>query len=115
MRVVACVHRLLAMAAVCCCAQSCVQRRLTIRSNPPGAYVYVDDYEIGITPCSTDFIYYGTRQFRLVREGYETLTVEKKIWGRGTTGMELISLPRTWCRSRFAMSERSISRWFRSG
>jgi len=52
---------------------------MTIRSNPPGAFVYVDDYPIGVTPCSTDFTYYGTRQFRLVREGYETLTVERKI------------------------------------
>jgi hypothetical protein len=52
---------------------------MTIRSNPPGAYVYVDDYPIGTTPCATDFTYYGTRQFRLVREGYETLTIEKKI------------------------------------
>jgi len=31
-------------------AQSgCVTRRMTIRSNPPGALVYVDDYEIGTT------------------------------------------------------------------
>jgi hypothetical protein len=73
-------HRLLAMVLVLCCAQGCVQRRMTIRSNPPGAFVYVDDYEIGVTPCSTDFVYYGTRQIRLVREGYETLTVEKRMW-----------------------------------
>ena len=32
---------------------------MTIRSNPPGAMFYVDDYEIGITPISTSFIYYG--------------------------------------------------------
>jgi hypothetical protein len=31
----------------------CVQRRMTIRSNPPGALVYVDDYQIGTTPVST--------------------------------------------------------------
>ena len=57
----------------------CVQRRLTIRSNPPGARVYIDDYEIGTTPCSTDYVYYGTRKIRLVRDGYETLTVEQRI------------------------------------
>ena len=57
----------------------CVQRRLTIRSNPPGAYVYVDNYPIGTTPVSTDFVYYGKRQIRLVRDGYETLTVDQKI------------------------------------
>jgi len=52
---------------------------MTVRSNPPGAFVYIDNHEIGVTPCSTDFVYYGTRQFRLVREGYETLTVDKKV------------------------------------
>jgi hypothetical protein len=54
---------------------ACVQRRLTIRSNPPGALVYVDDYPIGTTPVSTSFVYYGTRKIRLVLSGYETLNV----------------------------------------
>ena len=55
----------------------CVQRRMTIRSSPPGALVYVDDYQIGTTPVSTDFIYYGTRKIRLIKDGYETLTVRQ--------------------------------------
>jgi hypothetical protein len=50
---------------------------MTIRSNPPGALVYVDDYQIGSTPVSSDFIYYGTRKIRLVKDGYETLTVRQ--------------------------------------
>jgi hypothetical protein len=58
-------------------ASGCVQRRMTIRSDPPGALVYVDDYEVGNTPVSTDFVYYGTRKIRLVKDGYETLTVRQ--------------------------------------
>ncbi len=50
-----------------------------VRSNPPGATVYVDGYEIGTTPIATDFIYYGTRQIRLVKDGYETLTIDQPI------------------------------------
>ena len=46
---------------------------MTIRSNPPGAVVFVDNYEIGVTPVSTDYIYYGTREFRLERDGYQTV------------------------------------------
>ena len=69
------------LTAACLClllpATGCVQRRMTIRSNPPGALVYVDDYQIGTTPVSTDFIYYGTRKIRLVKDGYETLTVRQ--------------------------------------
>lgn len=60
-------------------AGGCVQRRMTIRSNPPGALVYVDDYQIGTTPVSTDFVYYGTRKIRLVKDGFETLTVRQPI------------------------------------
>ena len=58
-------------------ASGCVQRRMTIRSNPPGALVYVDDYQLGTAPVSQDFVYYGTRKIRLVKDGYETLTVRQ--------------------------------------
>lgn len=57
----------------------CVRRRLNVRSNPPGALVYVDNQQIGTTPCSVDFTYYGTREIRLVKPGYETLTVNQPI------------------------------------
>lgn len=57
----------------------CVRRRLHVRSNPPGALVYVDNQQIGTTPCAVDFIYYGTREIRLVKPGYETLTVNQPI------------------------------------
>jgi hypothetical protein len=53
----------------------CVERRLLVRSNPPGALLYVDDVEVGTTPIATDFIYYGTRKIRLVKDGCETLVV----------------------------------------
>ncbi len=50
----------------------CVRRRLTIRTNPPGAMVYVDRQPIGMTPVSTKFTYYGTRHFEIVKDGYRT-------------------------------------------
>jgi len=69
------------LVVICGCLSAalagCVQRRMTVRSEPPGALVYVDDYQIGTTPVSTDFIYYGTRKIRLVKDGYETLTVRQ--------------------------------------
>jgi hypothetical protein len=73
----------LAAGLACLCAllavTGCVQRRLTIRSNPPGATCYVDNVEIGATPVSHDFLYYGTREIKLVKAGYETLTVLQPI------------------------------------
>jgi hypothetical protein len=52
----------------------CVERRMLIRTNPPGAMAYVDDYPVGLTPTATSFTYYGTRRIRLVKDGYETET-----------------------------------------
>lgn len=57
----------------------CVRRRMTVRSNPPGSQVYIDNYPIGKTPVSTPFTYYGTREIRLVRDGYETLTTKERF------------------------------------
>ncbi|MEN1681599.1 MAG: PEGA domain-containing protein [Planctomycetota bacterium] len=57
----------------------CVRRRLTVRTNPPGALVYVDNQQIGTSPCSVDFTYYGTREIRMVKPGYETLTINQPI------------------------------------
>ena len=57
----------------------CVERRLLVRSNPPGALLYVDDKEIGTTPIATDFLFYGTRKIRLVKDGFETLVVMQPI------------------------------------
>jgi len=66
---------LLALAA----STGCVRRRLTVRSNPPGALVHVDNQRIGVTPCAVDYVYYGTREIRLSLPGYETLTVNQPL------------------------------------
>ena len=70
----------IAVVAICALAASgCVRRRLLVNTNPPGALVYVDNQQIGYTPCAVDFTYYGTREIRLVKPGYETLTVNQPI------------------------------------
>jgi len=71
---------ILALAAVhLLFATGCVRRRLTVRTNPPGAQVFVDDQEIGTTPCSAAFVYYGTRKITVMKDGYKTETIFQKI------------------------------------
>lgn len=65
----------LSMAAVCLMTGCGVHRRMTIVSDPPGALVLVEGREVGYTPVSLDFIYYGTREITLIKDGYETKTV----------------------------------------
>ncbi|MEE2641955.1 MAG: PEGA domain-containing protein [Planctomycetota bacterium] len=57
----------------------CMQRRMTIRSNPAGALVYVDDVEVGHTPVSLPFTYYGTRTIRLEKDRFQTVEVQQRI------------------------------------
>ncbi|MCU0706717.1 MAG: PEGA domain-containing protein [Pirellula sp.] len=57
----------------------CVRKRLTFRTNPAGAMVYVDKQPIGLTPVSTNFTYYGTRSIEIVKDGYRTEKFLRKI------------------------------------
>lgn len=57
----------------------CMHRRMTIQSNPPGALVLLDGKELGYTPISADFTYYGTREVTLMKDGYETLTINQPV------------------------------------
>jgi len=57
----------------------CVQRRLTVNSDPPGALVYLNGDEIGRTPVTRDFTWYGTYDVTLRKEGYETLKTRGKV------------------------------------
>ena len=52
----------------------CLFRRMTINSDPPGALVMLDGKEVGYTPYTGSFTYYGTREIRLIKPGYKTLT-----------------------------------------
>jgi hypothetical protein len=50
---------------------ACVERTITVTSEPPGAIVWLNDVEIGRTPVETDFTFYGVYDVRLRLEGYE--------------------------------------------
>ena len=65
---------LLILASTTLLATGCVHRRLTINSNPAGALVRIDGQDIGYTPASIDYTFYGTREVQLVKDGYETQT-----------------------------------------
>src|SRR5262245_35422538 len=67
------------LAAGALLSNGCMHRRLTIRSEPPGALVLVDGEEAGYTPASIDYTYYGTREITLQKDGYKTLTTPVKL------------------------------------
>lgn len=56
-----------------------VARTVTVTSEPPGAIVFLNDNEVGSTPVTTSFTWYGTYRVRLEKEGYTTLTLLERI------------------------------------
>ena len=57
----------------------CVRRRLLVRTNPPGATVSVDNQIIGTSPAASSFVYYGTREIRIEKDGFRTETIRREI------------------------------------
>ena len=57
----------------------CVERRYTIRTDPPGALAIVNGEEIGPTPVSRSFVYYGPREITMIADGYQTETVIQPV------------------------------------
>lgn len=60
-------------------ATGCVRRRLTVRTNPPGALVSVDNQIIGTSPAASPYVYYGTREIRVERDGYRTEVIRRRL------------------------------------
>ncbi len=56
-----------------------VHRMITIESEPEGARVWLNDNEIGRTPVTVPFTWYGTYAVRLEHPGYEPLVAEAKV------------------------------------
>lgn len=73
----------------------CVSRRLTIRTNPPGALVKLNGKRLGFSPVSTDFTYYGTYEIELIKDGYETETILQTISPPGISVFLWIFCPTT--------------------
>ncbi len=57
----------------------CVRRRMTVRTNPPGATVSVDNQVIGTSPAASPFVFYATREFRIEKDGFRTETIRRRI------------------------------------
>ncbi len=59
----------------------CVERKLTINTQPQGALVMLNDEEIGASPVTVSFEWYGDYWVRIYKEGYETLNTHRPLKG----------------------------------
>ena len=67
-----------AVALVLC---GCVERKLTINTEPKGALVVLNDEEIGESPVTVNFKWYGDYSIRISKESCETLNTHRKLKG----------------------------------
>ena len=60
-------------------AVGCVERRLTIHTEPSEAVVWLNDEEIGTTPVTVGFNWYGDYKVRIEKNGYEILNTHRDL------------------------------------
>ena len=69
----------LLLAGLCLTVAGCLEREMTITSEPAGALVYVSDVEVGRTPVTFPFTWYGDYDVILRLDGYETVKTHARI------------------------------------
>ncbi len=67
------------MAVVALLLCGCVEREMTITSDPPGALVFVSRKPLGRTPLTQTFLWYGDYEITLRHQGYKTLKTHAKL------------------------------------
>ncbi|MHC4104162.1 MAG: PEGA domain-containing protein [Planctomycetota bacterium] len=59
----------------------CVERKLTINTEPQGALIILNDEEIGTSPVTVSFEWYGDYWVRISKDGYENLNTHRPLKG----------------------------------
>ena len=57
---------------------SCVERYISITTKPAGAIVWLNDEEVGATPVTVPFTWYGEYEVVVRKDGYETLKTSQQ-------------------------------------
>ncbi len=60
-------------------SSGCVERELTINTEPQGAMVTLNDEQIGVSPVTVTFNWYGDYWVRASKEGFETLDTHREL------------------------------------
>jgi hypothetical protein len=69
----------LGLAIAILAAPGCIRRTLTINTTPQGARILLNDQEVGTSPVSVDFTWYGDYRVMVQKEGYKTLQTHKTL------------------------------------
>jgi hypothetical protein len=59
---------------------ACVERTIEVRSDPPGARVYLDREFRGVTPLRIPFHHYGMREVAVEKDGFAPQAESRTLW-----------------------------------
>lgn len=76
----------------------CLERSITITSQPAGARVWLNEVEIGRTPVTTRFKFHGDYDIRLDKQGFEPVHAVRtaKAPLHETPGIDLVASALPW-------------------
>lgn len=57
----------------------CVERKLTVNTEPTGCLVMLNDEEVGLSPVTVNFNWYGDYNVCISKEGYQTLKTHRNL------------------------------------
>lgn len=57
----------------------CIERTVSINSEPEGATVVLNDQEVGQTPVKVPFTWYGDYDIIIRKSGYQTIQTNKRL------------------------------------
>lgn len=60
-------------------SSGCVERRMRIRTDPAGALIFVNDEEIGLSPVTFAFLWYGDYDIIARKPGFKTLKTHYRV------------------------------------
>lgn len=88
-----------ALALFAALSQGCLERKINITSDPPGATVWLNDTEVGRTPITTGFLFYGEYDVRARKEGCEPVSTSRDtptpLWEYAPLDLAATALPFT--------------------
>ena len=72
-------RNLIAIVCLAFVATGCVKRTISVSSTPQGALVWLNDREVGRTPITIDFAYYGEYDIRLELQGHDPIMTSRWV------------------------------------
>lgn len=69
----------LVLAALALPCAGCLERHISVTSRPEGAIVWINDQEVGRTPVEAGFMFYGTFDVRVRKEGCEPVAGPRDV------------------------------------